>query len=1173
MESGSGIFFLKRLSPLAGAQFLGIFNDHAFKTIAVLAAVGFTESYARDSAFLAMLSMAYVLPFLIFSEAAGYLADRFPKRNVLVISKFAEVCVMALGALTLFKINSWGIAPLVSVMFLMAAQSAFFSPSFNGIIPEIFNDKEISHANGNIGMANFFAVIIGVGAGFMLKTLVADNLYLCGFLFTGLGLTGFLFTLRIPQGRAGNPQRKWHWNVIIKYWDGVMSLLKKPRLFLAMLSESYFFAVGAAVQTVLIVFAKYTLGIPGERSTDIGIIQLALAGGMGLGCWLAGRLSAGRVELGLVPFGAAGMVMFFFTAALFPGEAISAGGIMFYPLFLGSLFLLGISGGLFVIPLRAYQQNFTNPEERGNFFANANMVCFFMIMISSAVMFMLTSGSGEAAQRDASIFENAALLLQSCCLSIDPRNIFMGMGVLTFIVSVLLFIKAPEYVGRCIILLISRTIYKIKMKDPEHIPEHGPALLVANHVSFVDGLLITACTSRLVHFLMHEDYYRQPLIYPFVKWAGIVEVPSAGKPRRTKELFETTRELLRKGELVCLFPEGKITRNGIMDEFRKGLFKMIPENMDVPIIPIRLGMLWGSIFSYYYGKIRFKLPIEFPHPASVTVGKPLDKGVTPFKIRQVISELAAETEMEPREEERPIHYRFCLMARRHPFHVSVKDADGKEFRNFELFVGAALLSREIRKMVPKDRKYVGVMLPSSTISVMTVLGTMLADKVPAMLNFSASRESIVLSAAKAKLNCILTSRKFLQKIKMEPLPEMVFLEDIAPKISKLKKIIYTSAFFLFPRQEIMNFLAPNTHRNVFGTAVLLFSSGSTGIPKGIMLSHHNINSDVYSCIRIMGWRNSDRIVGNLPLFHSFGITTCFWIPLMIKAKAVYVPNPLDGETIGRVIAENGLTVLLATPTFLQSYMRKCKPEQFKSLRLVVTGAEKLRRDIAEKFKQMTGLEVIEGYGSTELSPIVSINIANSILNLGKRPGKPGSVGPPMSGICVKIVNPETLEELEPGQEGLMLVKGPNVMQGYLDEPQKTHEVIKNGWYNTGDIGKMDLDGYLTVTGRLSRFSKIGGEMIPHELVEKAIFEILKSEDRCIAVMGAPDSSKGEKLVVVHSKIEMTPEEIIEELREKELTNLWIPKASNFIEVEALPLLGTGKLDLVATKKIVEDHAG
>ena len=217
---------------------------------------------------------------------------------------------------------------------------------------------------------------------------------------------------------------------------------------------------------------------------------------------------------------------------------------------------------------------------------------------------------------------------------------------------------------------------------------------------------------------------------------------------------------------------------------------------------------------------------------------------------------------------------------------------------------------------------------------------------------------------------------------------------------------------------------------------------------------------------------------------------------------------------------------------------------------------------------MTGLEVIEGYGSTELSLIVSINVASSILDLGKGPGKASSVGPPMSGICVKIVSPETFEELDYGHEGLMLVKGPNVMQGYLDEPEKTAEVIKNGWYNTGDIAEMDQNGCLTITGRLSRFSKIGGEMVPHELVEKSIFEILKCEDRSIAVMGAPDDSKGEKLVVVHSKIDMTPEEIIEKLREKNLPNLWIPKAANFIKVENLPLLGSGKLDLAAIKKIL-----
>jgi acyl-[acyl-carrier-protein]-phospholipid O-acyltransferase/long-chain-fatty-acid--[acyl-carrier-protein] ligase len=294
---------------------------------------------------------------------------------------------------------------------------------------------------------------------------------------------------------------------------------------------------------------------------------------------------------------------------------------------------------------------------------------------------------------------------------------------------------------------------------------------------------------------------------------------------------------------------------------------------------------------------------------------------------------------------------------------------------------------------------------------------------------------------------------------------------------------------------------------------------------------------------------------------------------MTGAKIVYLPNPLDGAAVGKAIEEDELTILLATPTFLQSYMRKCTKEQLKSLRLVITGAEKLRKDIAEKFKKMTGLAVVEGYGCTELSPIVAINVAFTIMQIGTSPGKPGCIGPPMPGICVRIGDPETWKELEPGEEGLLLVKGPNVMQGYLNDPEKTADAIRDSWYNTGDVAKMDLDGYITITGRLSRFSKIGGEMVPHEMVEKTIYEILQTEKRCVAVCSAPDKSKGEKLVVLHTcDMEMKPDELVEKLREAELPNLWIPRGANFYEVYELPLLGSGKLDLAKVTELAKELA-
>ena len=723
-------------------------------------------------------------------------------------------------------------------------------------------------------------------------------------------------------------------------------------------------------------------------------------------------------------------------------------------------------------------------------------------------------------------------------------------------------------------LVLSHTLLRVRTYGEENIPEEGPALLVANHVSFVDALLISRCTSRPVHFMMHETFYRYPWLYPFVKWAGFIEVPAA-KPKQLHQLFLKTHELLRKGEIVCVFPEGGITRNGIMMNFRKGISSMIPPELEVPVIPVRLGMLWGFIFTYYYGRIKLRMPLQLRHPASITIGKPMSKDLSGYEIRLVLSEMAAETERIPDGHERPLHSQFAWQATRHPFRKLIKEFNGteqKEFRNLPLFVKAMLLSREIRKLASAEDKYVGVMLPNCAAAAVSVLAVMMADKVPALLNFTASRESNRIAIEQAGLHCILTSKMFLAKLKMEPFPQMVFLEEFAPKITKAKKIQAFLAALLIPRVLLMKLLSPVSHRDVYRTGVVIFSSGSTGIPKGIMLSHHNINSDLFSFIRIMNWRNSDKVVGNLPIFHSFGLTVCLWLPIVYSAEVVYIPNPLDAQTVGQAIRNNKLTALMATPGFLQTYMRRCDPKDFASLRLVISGAEKLRNDIADKFQEMTGLAVAEGYGCSELSPVVSINVANSVLDLGTSVGKRGSIGTPMPGICAKIVDPDTFDLRPPDVDGLLVVKGPTVMQGYLNDPAKTAEVIRDGWYLTGDIAHMHDRGYITITGRLSRFSKIAGEMVPHELLEKEINEIIHSETRCIAVCGAEDSKKGEKLVVIYSDKTLDPQNIVRELRSRDLPNLWIPRPENFYYVEEIPMLGSGKLDFTELKKMAAEMA-
>lgn len=514
-----------------------------------------------------------------------------------------------------------------------------------------------------------------------------------------------------------------------------------------------------------------------------------------------------------------------------------------------------------------------------------------------------------------------------------------------------------------------------------------------------------------------------------------------------------------------------------------------------------------------------------------------------------------------------LHLRFLRTARRRFFSFAMADSSGKELTYGQALAATLILARIIRRRCP-DEGMVGIMLPASVGGVLANIATLMAGKVPVNLNFTAGRESIALAIEQCQIKTVLTSRVFLTKAKVDQPAGASFLEDVMKEISPLMRAAMWAAALVLPQGILERFFVAHD-RDRESLATVIFSSGSTGTPKGVMLSHRNVLANVEGIAQIYHVTDDDRLMGVLPLFHSFGFTGTIWLPLVMGFGVVYHPNPLDAGTIGELVQKHRATMMISTPSFCLGYTRKCTPEQFASLRYAVVGAEKLREPIARAFKEKYGLELLEGYGCTEMSPAVAINAPDSP-GTGQKNSKAGTVGRPLPGVLARIVDRETGNPLPPGGEGLLLVKGDNVMLGYLNDPEKTREVVRDGWYVTGDIATIDEDGFIRLTDRVSRFSKIAGEMVPHLKIEETITRVL--DDTPCVVTAIPDESKGERLVAFHTSKSMSPEALWSQLCQSNLPKLWIPKRENLYYVDAIPLLGTGKVDLKRVRALALEMA-
>ncbi len=1130
---------IKGFWSLIVTQFEGAFNDNALQGLVVFIGLDLALSASFKESLVSLAAALLSLPFILFSMTGGYLADRCSKRSVSIAVKLLEICIMAFAAVGMWQRNLW---MGLTAIFLMGVHSAIFGPSKYGLLPELLPKRRLSWGNGILELGTFLAIILGTWAGGELFDRFRGQEAWAGLVLVGLAVAGFAFSLGISRVPAADPARRFSANVLGDLWKQIRFMRRDRVLWLACLGNMYFWFLGLLVKQGVFDYGATILKLGGAWTARL---TAALGVGIGLGSFAAGYLSGNKIEYGLVPLGSLGLCLF---AVLLSQASLSVGQILLI------LVALGFFGGFFIVPISAILQHRPARENKGVVLAAANLLSSVGLFVAAGAYWAL-----------------------AVALHLGPRGVFVVGGLLSLAATVYVVWLLPDSLLRFLLWLATRTVYRIRVDGRENIPSKGGALFVCNHLSLVDALLLAACTDRPIRFIIYKGIYELPWIKPVARLMKAIPISSELRPREMLLALRTASEAIQNGEVVCIFAEGQITRIGQMLPFRRG-FERIMEKVEAPIIPVALDGVWGSIFSFEKRRFMWKLPHRIPYPVTVIFGRPMPHTATPVEVRQAVQDLMAEAWRYRKPRMEPLHRRLIAMARRHPLRLAMADPQRPKVNFISVLAGAVLLARRLKGLWA-GQKMVGLFLPPSVPGAMLNFAVMLAGKVPVNLNYTVSPETLGSCIQQCDLKLVISSKAFLEKIKLQIPVQTVLLEELMGRtggadpgaaqpgkaghpVTGRERLFALAMAMLMPAGLLERVLGRERKIHLDDLATVIFSSGSTGQPKGVMLSHFNIGSNIDQMQQVFALDKHDGMLGVLPFFHSFGFTGTLCLPAALGVRVAFYPNPLDAKSIGPLVSQYALTFLLATPTFLQLYMRSCVPEHFGSLRVVMTGAEKLPERLAAAFEDQFGIRPLEGYGCTECGPVVAVN-THDFRSAGFRQvgAKRGKIGHPLPGISVRIVDPESFTPVPLEAPGLLLVRGPNVMQSYLGQPDKTAEALRDGWYVTGDIAALDADGFLQITDRLSRFSKIGGEMVPHIKIEEKLHELAGATEQTFVVAGVPDEKKGERLVVLHKLGEEELQVCLQKMAQCDLPNLWKPRPEQFFQVAAFAYLGSGKLDL------------
>ena len=1147
-------------------QFQGAFNDNLYQFLIIFfllskVAPGTVPSsegmswlgrlFQTEDFVYAFASFIFAVPFIIFPAIFGALADKYSKQRVAIGTKYLEIFIMALGGAAFYTGNQ---AFCWFVLFCMATQSAIFSPAKYGIIPEIMPEPRLSWANGILQMGTIIAIITGTGLAGSVSEAFRGRTYLASLLLVVLSSLGTLSSHFITRPPAANPAQRIPRNPLLP-WAGMgryfRAIWGERLLFNVVLGYVYFWFGGALVRQSVLKFAHSSLGLS-DALTTYWVAMMGL--GIGVGAVAAGYLSREKIETGIVPVGAIGMGIFSLllgitgiglgdTGGVAPATGIGIGTGM-YVFVIGIMFWLGFFAGFFDVPLAAAIQARAPLAIRGGVIATTNMLTFVGIAFAS-IFFYALSVAG-----------------------LSPSGLFFVCALMSAGMGLYISYRIPTIFLRAGIWILANSFYRIRVLGRGNVPEEGGALFVANHASIIDAMVLMASTDRDVTFLVGQDVLQAPGTRRLCRYLNLLPIDPHGGDSHIEEVLARARAIIAAGGVVCVPEEPRFAPDGAVMPYHQD-YRHILGDVRAPIVPVQLSRLWGVIYNFRDGRFHIRRPARLPFHIMVNYGVPVASGAG-FEVRQAIRTLATESYESRPQAYQLLHRGFVKVARRNRKRLAVADAISGELSYFKTLVGSIAFARKLNALLDKQ-PITGVLLPPSIGGTLANIALQIMGRVPVNLNYTASRECMVSAAKQCGITQVLTSRKFLERLPMEVPGQPIFLEDIRETVSKKDQIVALLYALFAPVRIIEWSVGSPRGRSSEDLATIIFSSGSEGEPKGVMLTQRNVLCNIEASLETFPHIMTDRMMAFLPFFHSFGFTATLWLMLLSRCGTVYHANPLEPRVIGGLIQKYRCTFMVGTPTFLHGFIRRCDPEQMKSLSWVVCGAEKLPGRIREAFQEKFATAPMEGYGATECAPVVSVNVPDYVSPGFLAAGfKHGSIGRPLPGISVRVIDPDTREELGPDEPGLLLATGPNIMKGYLELPEKTAKVLQDGWYETGDIAAVDENGFISITDRLARFSKIAGEMVPHAKVEDKLHELLDLSEQALAVASVADPRKGERLVVLHTLSDEQLQTLLAKLPSCGLPNLWLPRASSFHRVEAIPVLGTGKMDIKGIKRMAQD---